>query len=77
MMKTFIALSLALSTASHAWDLPNMLLLMAEDMSLRVGAFGDSVAAGRLLSGTPGVMPRLAGVGERQGSRFLVCKIFW
>jgi len=35
---------LAVSVGARAADRPNILLLMAEDMSPRVGAFGDSVA---------------------------------
>ena len=33
-----------LTTSAHAQQRPNILLIMAEDMSARVGAFGDEVA---------------------------------
>jgi len=33
-----------LTTNAHAQQRPNILLIMAEDMSARVGAFGDEVA---------------------------------
>jgi len=36
--------SILLSTAAFAADRPNILLIMAEDMSGRVGAFGDTIA---------------------------------
>ena len=37
-------LLLAMSSMASAADRPNILLLLAEDMSARVGAFGDAVA---------------------------------
>jgi arylsulfatase A-like enzyme len=39
-----VAFVLVQSTATSALERPNILLLMAEDMSSRVGAFGDEVA---------------------------------
>lgn len=59
-MRYLLALCLLAQTvAVHARDQPNILLLMAEDMSSRVGAFGDAVA----------VTPNLDSLAE-QGVRF-------
>jgi N-sulfoglucosamine sulfohydrolase len=44
MKNILLVSSLLLSMAAQSQERPNVLLLMAEDMSLRVGAFGDPVA---------------------------------
>ncbi len=54
---------LCLSFAAQAAERPNILLLMAEDMSLRVGAFGDDVAV------TPNI-DALAAQGVRYPNTF-------
>ena len=51
------------SAAAHAQPAPNILLLMAEDLSARIGAFGDPVAR------TPNI-DRLAARGVRFPNTF-------
>lgn len=59
----FLLLSLLVSGVALAGSPPNILLLMAEDMSSRVGAFGDAVAH------TPN-LDRLAREGVRYSETF-------
>ncbi len=62
-MKIFVALLLLFCGTLQATERPNILLLMAEDMSARVGAFGDPVAV------TPN-LDRLAEQGVRYSRVF-------
>ena len=59
LLRLSVLLSYSLAVLVHADERPNILLFMAEDMSPRVGAFGDSVA----------VTPNLDALAQ-QGVRF-------
>ena len=62
-LQSFIYLILSFSSFGMAEDRPNILLIMAEDMSSRVGAFGDKVAV------TPN-LDKLAARGTRYPNTF-------
>ena len=61
--QSFLYLILSFSSLGVAEDRPNILLIMAEDMSSRVGAFGDKVAV------TPN-LDKLAARGTRYPNTF-------
>ena len=63
LLLSFSFLMLSLSPLGLAEDRPNILLIMAEDMSARVGAFGDEVAV------TPN-LDKLAAKGTRYPNTF-------